>query len=724
MALDSVSPAALGAAPAASSSSDAEARLERLRGLRPRLAPYVRIGSVRQRGRTVYRAHDRLGGRTLELTPLAAELLLACAAGRTVFELSRIAGARRPEAGAAAVSEQVLQILGAAENHGLLLPLERRAEGYAPIAQPGLLMRTLKNPLFARFSFFNPDPLIERLAPLAHLLFSPPALIAWLAMVGFGVYLAIGNWDELFAYGATHALAPGSLVWMAVLFPLVKLLHELGHALACKRWGGEVRDFGTSLLVFMPIPFVDCSDSAFFVRRRQRIAVAAAGMMVEFVLAFGALIVWLVSTDDFVRLIAFNTMVLTSITTIAFNANPLLRFDAYYILSELIGMDNLGTRAQALIGGLSRRIFLGDANAPAIMPPPGERIVLLLYGLGSTAYKFFIVFFVVINVFPRFFVFGVVLAAWGAMSMIVLPLAKQARTTADYLKKADGAVRVKVLTRAAIGLVLLGGLLLVPLPYAVVADGAVRLPPESVLRSGGAGIVTALPRGVAGEVAAGEPLVLLDNPLLHAELNARRAGRVSQERRYEALLASNMAEAGLLAAELAFAAEDIASAEDAVARLVVAAPATGRFELADALEPGIQVEEGDPLGVVLPPTDTRTAIIVVSQEDADLIGSRLEGVTVRPVRTQSVTRPARILRDYHLSVAPPPDAAPGAPPPPVLEARFAFELEIDAGADLPYGQAMKARFDLGLQPLSLQLWRSLNIWFEKIMLSRHMNQGA
>lgn len=693
--------------------------VRRLRAMRLRLASHVTLGSVRQRNQLVYRAHDAVGGRTTELSALATELLLLCDGRHALADLIDVVRARRPEFTPQQATEEVFAIIGAAEAGGLLLPVEQKAGGLQIPAPPSLLWRTLKNPLFARFSLFNPSALFNYLAPLANALFSPLGFVIWLLVVASGAALALANWGDIVAHAVDQGLAAHNLVWIILLFPLVKVLHEAGHGLACKRWGGEVRDFGIALMVFVPIPYVDCSDSAFFVRRRQRIIVAAAGMMVEFVLASLALAIWLVSTDELTRVLAFNLMVLTSVTTVLFNANPLMRYDAYYILSELLGIDNLASKSQALIGGWARRVFLGQRTA-AVSLSLFETLILFVYGVGSFCYRIFLVFAIVVGIMPRFFFLGFVLAAWTAGSMVVVPLSKRSVAAFAYLKKAEPPARHRALAGGGVLLVAATLLLLVPLPYAVVADGAVRLPPEAVVRTVEAGVVATLPAGQAGEVISEAPLLLLVNPLLDAELTASRATLVSLERRHQALLASNLADAALAEADMRVTAGDVADGERRAAELIVRSPGSGRFEIAEGIVPGVYVEEGAAVGVVLGRSAQRTATVLVSQEDADLIISRLSSIAVRPVGTESKVRPATLEREYAVTVQRQQNGTAQGP----VESRFAFEVGIASADDLPYGQALKVRFDLGWAPLSEQIWRSLHVWYEKLMLSRYISEVA
>ncbi|WP_152658655.1 site-2 protease family protein [Devosia chinhatensis] len=690
-------------------SGDDERRQAILRH-RPRLVPNIRLGSVHRGRDHVYRAHDPLSGRTMELGPVAARILAQCDGTRSVAQL--IEGETRHAGDQGEAARLVLACLEGAERQDLIRPLSPDHAGVAPRKLPGVIIRTLKNPLFARFSLFVPDPMIERLAWLARLCFSPWGAALWAGVVGFGAWLAIGNWDELFAYGREHALAPASLVWTLLLFPLVKLLHELGHALACKRWGGQVRDFGISLLVFIPIPFVDCSDSAFFPQRRQRILVAAAGMMFEFVIAVLALVVWVVATEPLVRLMAFNIVVMSTITTIVFNANPLLRYDAYYILCDLVGIDNLGTRAQAVINVLSRRLFLGDARA---WPEKGRwhSALFVLYGVASFLYKCFIVVVVLVGIFPRFFIFGVVLALWGAITMVVLPMSKVMRSVFAPSGPGRKGQAGQLAIRAGIPIIIAGLFLAIPLPYAILSDGRVQVPPESVVRAGGNGFLVDLVR--RSDVAAGAPLARLNDAILDAELASRSASLRAQQLRHDILLVTNLAQAAELAVEIGFLSQELAQQQANRNRLDTVATQPGLFTPAEGLRLGDFLREGDEIGLITPPGDERIVVTSLVQEDADLVRSRLAGVALRTMDAHGGVMEAQMLRSYPLQVSR------GQGQAPEMTGRFILDLQTSS-AGLTYGQPVSVRFDLGRASLAEQAWRAMTIWLTKISMSRYVEE--
>ncbi|MCZ7598750.1 MAG: hypothetical protein M5U09_14805 [Gammaproteobacteria bacterium] len=181
--------------------------------------------------------------------------------------------------------------------------------------------------------------------PLARVLFSVWGMLFWFAFVGGSAVLAFVHWPELTRNLVDRVLAGENLLVLLVTFPLVKLLHEFGHAYAARIHGGEVHEVGIMFLILMPIPYVDATSSSAFASRYKRALVGSAGMLTELFVAAVALHVWLGVQSGMVSAIAYNTMVIAGVSTLLFNANPLIRFDGYYILSDLVEIPNPGTRS-------------------------------------------------------------------------------------------------------------------------------------------------------------------------------------------------------------------------------------------------------------------------------------------------------------------------------------------------------------------------------------------
>jgi putative peptide zinc metalloprotease protein len=206
------------------------------------------------------------------------------------------------------------------------------------------------------------------------------------ALVGWGAFSAAQHWNELTQDIGNRVLAPENLLVLGLVFPLLKAAHEFGHACAVKAWGGEVHEMGVMFLVMMPVPYVDASAASAFAQRRQRVIVGAAGMAVELCIASAALLFWLDMQPGLPRAVLFNVMLIAGVSTVLFNANPLLRFDGYYILSDLIDIPNLRQRAQQYLGAVLQRGLFGIAN-DAVQATPREAAWFLFFSIASFIYR-------------------------------------------------------------------------------------------------------------------------------------------------------------------------------------------------------------------------------------------------------------------------------------------------------------------------------------------------
>ena len=211
---------------------------------------------------------------------------------------------------------------------------------------------------------------------------------------------------------------------MALSFIVLKALHELGHGYAVKAFGGAVHEIGIMFLVFAPMPYVDASAASEFRSKWRRALVGAAGMIVEVFIAALALYVWLAVEQGLVRAFAYNVMVVAGISTVVFNGNPLLRYDGYYILSDLLEIPNLAQRATRYWGHLVDSYVFRTEGLPEFVATPGERIWLLLYAPASFLYRIAVMLAIAIFIASEYLAVGVAIAIWGIFTGVVLPIGK------------------------------------------------------------------------------------------------------------------------------------------------------------------------------------------------------------------------------------------------------------------------------------------------------------
>lgn len=230
----------------------------------------------------------------------------------------------------------------------------------------------------------------------------------------------ISDWDR-FVGGASQFIARDNWLWLIAIWILLKVWHELGHALACKQFGGNVRECGVSLILFVPLPYVDITSAWWIASKWRRILTSAAGMLFELPLAALAAIVWSQTEPGLLNQNALNVVYAAGFTTIVFNANPLMKFDGYYILSDLLELPNLAARGSQSVRGLCRRWFLG-LPTPSPDYPEGRSWFVLLYGIAALLWRIMVGCGMILLADVMFYGAGMILAAAAVIAWGVIPV--------------------------------------------------------------------------------------------------------------------------------------------------------------------------------------------------------------------------------------------------------------------------------------------------------------
>ena len=294
------------------------------------------------------------------------------------------------------------------------------------------MQNRLMNVLFPRIPLWDPDKFLKRWSPINRFIFSRLGALVWLGVVFSAIVLLIPYWNtpgHSLKIAAQHSIDvrnnPVNLILLYGVFVFVKFIHELGHAFSCRRFGGECHELGIMFLVFIPTPYVDASTAWAFPNKWHRIFVGAAGMIVELFFASLMCFVWM-STGDInsvVAQLAFNAMLIASVTTLVFNANPLLRYDGYYILSDFLEIPNLRQKSsEYALGLIKRHIFRVKLQHP--LPPPLQRFWLFTYAILSSIYRAFVGLVILLIVAYELPVIGPLMAISGILTWFLVPVYK------------------------------------------------------------------------------------------------------------------------------------------------------------------------------------------------------------------------------------------------------------------------------------------------------------
>lgn len=375
----------------------------------------------------------------------------------------------------------------------------------------------------------DPDPWLTRTLQHASWLFSPGFVAAGGAMILAALALVLVEFPQLEAnLPALRTFAtPGNLVWLAVAVALTKILHELGHALVCKRLGGECHDMGLLFLVFAPCLYCDVSDSWTMSRRSHRMAISAAGIFVDMVSASVCTWLWWLTNPGWLHTLCLNVMLICSINTLLFNGNPFLRYDGYFILSDLVGIPNLMQRAFSTLRRMLSQLCLGIGQPDTVGLQGWKLPFVVIYGLAAIAYRCVLiaaiisVFYVILTPYGLEPVAGLaaILMVSGLFIGPVLSLAAFVRS--GQLQSSTSRLRFALAIAIGTGAVLL--VLYVPFGRSVSAP-AILAPAaaQEVYVPEDARLIETLPAGAA--VQAGDVIARLRVPRLEQqklELQAR-----------------------------------------------------------------------------------------------------------------------------------------------------------------------------------------------------------
>jgi putative peptide zinc metalloprotease protein len=697
----------------------------RVAGLRPRLRAHARIDRQYQRDQLWYVLEDRSSGRQYRFTPAAHDILGAMDGELSVQQIwDRAVERRRQEA---PTQEEVLRLLGML--HGLDLiqcevaPDVSELFGRFESQQRQAQTQRWSNPLSMRVSLLDPDRLLDRLLPLLRGLFSPAGFAIWALLVLVGVVTGLQHWPALSENVVDRVLSPGNLLLLSFIYPLVKLAHEFGHAAATKVWGGEVHDMGALFIAFMPMPYVDCSAASMFRYRRQRAIVGAAGMMVELALASLAMLLWVNVEPGLARAAAFNVILIAGVSTVLINGNPLLRFDAYYILADLVGIPNLATRGNRYLGYLCQRYLFAAEHVESPVTARGERAWFLGYGIVSFFYRTAITISLIWMIAGKYFVVGVVLAVWAAAGQLVRPLWRMLAHVFSSPQLAAQRLRAGSITT---GLVMLPVIAVfgLSMPSTTVAEGVVWMPEGTELRAGAEATVVMLRVRDGDFVKRGDVLIESEDPYLGSQIRLYSA-QVRKTRAQLNAAVGNRVEMELARQRLEQAEAELAHAQQRAAELVVRAPLAGRVVIPESQNlVGKHFRQGEIVGYVLgdaPPT----LRVVVPQERADLVRTHTERIFVRAASDPTTIRRASLQRSVPGATETLPSAALGtrgggefAVKPEdekgtaLLQPAFQFDLELpldDGRARI--GERMWVRFDHGTESLGQQWYRQIRQLF-------------
>ncbi len=501
----------------------------------------------------------------------------------------------------------------------------------------------LKHYLFLRLRLINPDRLLTAAVPVTRYVFTRGFLLTMLTLALVSVHLVSGQWD-LYWHNFLDLFSVEGVILVALAMGGAKIVHEIGHGVTAKHFGCRVPAMGIALMVLWPVLWTDTTEAWRLTDRRKRMAIDAAGVGAELILAVLATLLWAVLADGPLRTAVFLLSSSTWIVTILVNVNPLMRFDGYYLLSDFLDVPNLQDRGFAYARWWLRETLFGWGVPPPEVFPPRLRTVVLTYALAAMTYRFFLFVGIAVLVYTiAFKALGVFLMAVELWWFVIRPIVAELRV---WVGRA-GSTRLNgrvIVTLSVFALMIAG--LVVPWRGHIDAVALLRSTQETTLFTDEPGrLVAGLPNGAA--VKDGEIVFRLESPAVDTRIDAVRAKiqtlRVKIEGQAFDAASTDDLEVSWQELQKSIAEEAALLAQRAA--LVVRAPFAGTVrDVPVSLHQGSWLSRRERLGMLVAP-DTAMVEAYVAEADIDRLHNGAHA-TFYPANADA---PIRLILD---SVAP------------------------------------------------------------------------
>ncbi|PWD62390.1 HlyD family efflux transporter periplasmic adaptor subunit [Pectobacterium parmentieri] len=462
--------------------------------------------------------------------------------------------------------------------------------------------KLLKNYLFFRIPLWHPDRFLAATLPWIEPFFSRTFLKLTLLVAALGLFLAGRQW-ETFKHTFLHFFTLEGAALAGLTLCVTKILHEFGHAYTCKRFGARVATMGVAFLVMMPVLYTDTSGSWKLTRRRQRMAIGAAGMMTELALAAWATLAWSFLPDGMLRSAAFMLATTTWIMTLAINLSPLMRFDGYFLLSDGLQVPNLQNRGFAIGRWKMREWLFGLGDAPPEHFPRWLQRTLVGYAFAVWIYRFFLFTGIAILVYHMAFkLLGMLLFAIEIGYFVVMPVVNEVREWSKRRK--DYRMNRNMTTTLAVSAVVLL-LLMIPWQRSVYAPALLRAEQQSSLYMPVPAMIQRIEVQVGQPVHAGQTLFTLSSDALAHERQQleRQIATLNWQSTFQVFNKEAAGDHQRVKQEHEAALQKLQVLQRQSEQLTVRAPIDGVVaDMATPLEAGEWLGQGEWLAVVTKPT--------------------------------------------------------------------------------------------------------------------------
>lgn len=601
----------------------------RIAQLRPSLRAHIKVERHCYRSEVWYLLRDELTGRQHRLSWAAFQMVGRLDSRLTTEEVwlqvVDILGDSAP------TQTEVIETLGQL-NSAELLQSDASADVAALFVQRDRRTKQRRlqkiNPLAFRVTLGDPSKLVDAIAPLLGLFLKPWVFFLLLAFFAVCVINAAQDWTLLKAYGKSHFSQPSFLLTMWLVYPLVKFVHELAHGATIRAWGAHVKEYGITLMLFFPVPYIDASAASSFRSKTRRATVSLMGILAELTMAGFAYWYWVGASEGWLREVAFAIMFTCAVSTVLANANPLMKFDGYYVLTDWLESPNLAQRSTEYWKYIGLRYIYGASGVLAPIVGRGERWWLIGYGFASYFYRWVLFAITAIWLTEYTPVLGAIFAGWIFMLVLVLPAWKVCKFTfGSPLLDRCRARSFAALTAGVFTTVL--ALTMVPISQSTLSTGVVWVSDDAAVRSQVDGMVAQVYVQNGQFVEVGQLLAQLEDPSLATEIERAQSRVRAIEVSLQLALAKSAGSIKALSDDLERVQDELDLAIDKQERMALRAKRSGRVFLTNHADlMGSWIGKGAVVGHVLN-QELPIVRVVIRQDEVALVRDQTKSIQVR-----------------------------------------------------------------------------------------------
>lgn len=397
------------------------------------------------------------------------------------------------------------------------------------------LLGKLSNVFAVRWRGLDPERFLTWLYQYTWWLFHPLCVALCLSICLCALFLVSVQFEVFRSRLPTfhQFFGPHNWIYLGMTMAVVKVLHEFGHGLSCKHFGGECHEMGFMLLVFTPCLYCNVSDSWMLPNKWHRVVIGAGGMCVEVVLASIATFLWWYSEPGLLNHLALSVMFICSVSTLIFNGNPLLRFDGYYILMDIAEIPNLRQKSTEVLKRFMVDLCLGLEQPENPFLPQGNRFFFGMYTVAAVIYRWVVVLSICMflnRVLEPYGlkILGQAVAFAGFFGLIVQPIYRLGQFF--YLPgRMHKVKRHRLIASIAVVGAIVAAIVYVPLPYAIKCSFEVSPRDAAAVYVDVPGRVEEIQVEDDETVESGQPLIRLSNPDLELAV-LQLEGKLEQTR--------------------------------------------------------------------------------------------------------------------------------------------------------------------------------------------------